>query len=184
MRDCSQHGVVPIDAIDGAGLTRRLAFIELMELLEFNVLRLDPPGGLPAAPPGDLIGTLDWWLGRSVEPPSARAGPIEDHAVYICSTTRALRQAVLPADDTLVHLADAAETAGPLPGAQGVRLYATARAPRVRPPASADARPPYLRVDLTTLLSRVVVPARLPQHMFELIQSVVRSRVWVDVVRP
>ncbi len=189
MSDGSEIVPNPVfNATDCVGLTRRLAFIELMELLEFSVLRLDPPSaGLSPAPLTELIGTQDWRLAEGGEAPPSSAERDEDHAVYIYSTTDALREAVLPAEDTLVRLDSAAAVSGDsLPSApdmHGVRLSASARGPQTWPRVQTRARRPTLRVDLTRLLSRVVVPTARPHHMFELVQSVVRSRVWIDVVR-
>ncbi|MGE8687955.1 MAG: hypothetical protein ACN6PJ_12515 [Achromobacter sp.] len=180
--------------VDGSDLSasidvmRKLPFIELMELLEFSVLRLDSPQACRPEPArAGLIGTLDWWFWTSPgECASARADA-SDVAVYICSSTAALKEAVLPDGDTLLDFGRLAGEARPVRAggeARGLRLYASAFPGRRGRGRAGAADRATLRVDLKALLSRVVVPARVPQHLFELVASLVRSRVWVDVVRP
>lgn len=167
---------------------RKLAFIELMELLEFSVLRLDSPQACRPEPArAGLIGTLDWWFSASPAECASACADASDVAVYICSSTAALKEAVLPDGDTLLDFGRLAGEARPMRAvgeARGLRLYATAHPGRRGEERVGAARQVTLRVDLKALLSRVVVPAQVPQHMFELVASVVRSRVWVDVVRP
>ncbi|CAB5511981.1 hypothetical protein LMG26857_01270 [Achromobacter anxifer] len=182
-------------------LMRKLAFVELMELLEFSVLRLDrPQAGRPGPAPEGLIGTQDWWFapassacapahaadaeGSDTDTPDAAA---PDVAVYVCSSQAALREAVLPDGDTQLDFGRLAGEGGAAragDAARGLRLYATADPGRCGELRARAMDRLALRVDLKALLSRVVVPARVPQHIFELVASVVRSRVWVEVVRP
>lgn len=172
-------------------LMRKLAFVELMELLEFSVLRLDRPQAARPGPAG-LIGTQDWWFPSApsvcaldgVDTPDAAA---PDIAVYVCSSPAALKDAVLPDGYTQLGFRRLASEAGSVrakDAALGLRLYATTDPGRCGKRRARAADRVALRVDLNVLLGRVVVPARVPQHMFELVASVVRSRVWVDVVRP
>ncbi|WP_454673479.1 hypothetical protein [Achromobacter pestifer] len=171
----------------GSDLMRRLAFIELMELLEFSVLRLDSPAyGARASRDAGLIGTLDWWFPDPQPPQDAHAQSLEGHTVYIFSTAAALRDAVLPSDDTVVHFDSPADVCAPGPDGEtsGIRMVAKTRGKSVAAPRPQAGRPPFLRVDVNTLLRRVVVPRGLPQHLFDVVSSLVRSRVWVDVVRP
>ncbi len=172
-------------------LMRKLAFVELMELLEFSVLRLDrPQTGRPGPAPAGLIGTQDWWFAPAspaCAPADAPDAAAPDAAVYVCSSQAALKEAVLPDGDTQLDFGRLAGEGGPARGedaARGLRLYAMADPGRCGELRARAMDRVALRVDLKALLSRVVVPARVPQHVFELVASVVRSRVWVDVVRP
>ncbi|SAI69472.1 Uncharacterised protein [Bordetella ansorpii] len=164
------------DSSASVRVMRCLPFLELMELLEFSRLRLDPPAVAPTRAPGMVLGTQEWLC-----PDAADALPAtQAFDVYVCSTLAALHDAVLPPDDTQLHF-DMSAHAGTAPPAS--------RAHRVRLCAVASARPrrkrtlPYLRVDLGTLIQRIVVPARMPANVFELVQQVVRTRLWIDVAR-
>lgn len=182
----SNHGAKAAQA-EHMDVTLKVAFIELMELLEFSVLRLNSPDAVPSMlRQHELIGTLDWQFPELSELPEYREASSHDHSVYICSTTAALRDAVLPADDTDVRFESAVVSGrrGIAPqDARGIRLSATTRRESSSISQISCTKPAYLRVDLNKLLRGVVVPSRLPQQTFELVQSVVRSRVWVDVVR-
>ena len=160
----------------GVCVMRRLPFLELMELLEFSRLRLDPPAAAPTRATGLVLGTQDWLC-----PDAAGTLPAtEAFDVYVCSTLAALHDAVLPPDDTRLHfdMSTHAQTAPTASRTHHVRLCAVASARPRRKRAL-----PYLRVDLGTLIQRIVVPAKVPAHVFELVQQVVRTRLWIDVAR-
>ncbi len=140
-------------------LMRRLPFIEFMELLEFSHLRFEPPE--PAAGAA-LLGTLEWRNG-----PQHDAG--DTSGIYVCSTLEALRDAVLSPEAAEIHIDS--------PARGRIRLRAIARH------RSAAARPPCIRVDLSALIRRVLVPAAAPAHLYDLVRHVVMTRLWIEVAR-
>lgn len=144
---------------DALAVAHGLSFVELMELLEFSCLRLEAPA------PGDnaaLIGTQEWR--RTLD-----GSALEPSCVYICSTLAALKHAVLPPADAELRI--------DIPSSGQVRLMATMRRRPAAPP------PRRLRVDLQTLIRRVMVPAKAPASLYELVRHVVQGRLWVEVAR-
>lgn len=143
---------------------RPLAFVELMELLEFNLLRFDSPDDTPADARSDpaLVGVQDWMC----EAPEHELPPSD---VYVCSTLGALQQALLPPEDTQLRIDIQPENT--------VRLQAIQHTELPTAPLSS------LRVDLPALIQRVLVPAGTPTSLYELVQHVVKTRLWVDVSR-
>lgn len=140
-------------------VVRELAFVELIELLEFSHLRFDPP--LPASG-SPLVGTQEWL--RRIDGASS-----DPAAVYVCTTLDALRDAVLAPEH--------AELMIDMPTQGRVRLRALSK-----PPGQA-ALQACVRVDLRALIRRVLVPASAPAHLFELVKHVVMTRLWVEVAR-
>lgn len=152
---------------------RSLPFLELIELLEFSRLRLDPPPAQALKSPDALLGTQDWLCAASAVP----LPPTQDFEVYVCSTLSALETAVLPPDDTRLHV-DPPVAAAHEASVSRLRLCATGPQRKRKRRAL-----PHVRVDIAALIQRVMVPATVPNHVFELIQQVVRTRLWVDVAR-
>lgn len=155
-------------------IVRRLPFVELMELLEFDRLRLDPPVRASGAEARrEVIGTQEW-----LRPEVTPAADARESDVYICSTLKALRESILPPDGALLHF-DLAGSAVPRPERFSIDRV------RIRMVGSARARrwQPRLRVDLRALIQKVWVPATSAPDLFELVQRVVSSRIWVDVIR-
>ncbi|WP_454691414.1 hypothetical protein [Achromobacter aloeverae] len=156
-------------------MVRRLPFVELMELLEFDRLRLDPPPAGRRGPAGrGTIGTQEWLRSGA----TACAAPARESDVYICSTLMALHESILPPDDALLHFDVVGSDAGPPENFSIDRV-------RIRMVGSVRARHrrPLLRVDLRSLIQQVLVPPASAPDLFELVQRVVRSRIWVDVIR-
>jgi len=162
---------------DTHDVARRLSFVDLVDLLEFSRLKVDPPARRAAAVRGGtVIGTLDW------VPPGQWRGCADAGAsdVYVCSTVAALQDAILLPKGTWLHVAP-----GPArPKGSSSRASAgTVRIQALRAGRHDRQSDPYLFVDLNALVRRVVVPAGAPPRLFELVKRVVMARVWVDVVR-
>ncbi|MCD0500562.1 hypothetical protein LP085_27185 [Achromobacter sp. MY14] len=146
-----------VDEPGALTVVRELAFVELIELLEFSHLRLDASAqGSGTA----WVGTQEWQ--RRIDGKSSAPG-----AVYVCTTVEALRDAVLAPEH--------AELKIDMPTQSRVRL----RTLSTRQGASQAC----LRVDLQALIRRVLVPASAPAHLFELVKHVVMTRLWVEVAR-
>lgn len=143
----------------GRLIVRRLRFVEFMELLEFSHLRFEEPAGM--AQPA-LIGTQEWRCRVECD-----ASDTSD--IYVCSTLEALHNAVLVPEDAELDI-DA--TSG-----GKVRLRAVAKQGPARP------RPPWVRVDLHTLIHRVMVAGAAPAHLYELVRHLVMTRLWIEVGR-
>jgi len=140
-------------------VVRALPFVEFIELLEFSHLRFDlPEHGSTTT----LVGSQEWL--RDIREESAQPG-----SVYVCTTLDALHQAVLAPDN--------AELSIDMPSDSRVRLRALSRQ------RGRAAPEPCVRVDLQTLIRRVLVPASAPAHLFDLVRRVVMTRLWVDVAR-
>ncbi|AZS77035.1 hypothetical protein ELS24_00480 [Achromobacter spanius] len=138
-------------------VVRELAFVELIELLEFSHLRLDAS---PQEAGTAWVGTQEWQ--RRIDGESSAPG-----AVYVCTTLDALHDAVLAPEH--------AELKIDMPTQSRVRL----RTLSTRQGASQAC----LRVDLQALIRRVLVPTSAPTHLFELVKHVVMTRLWVEVAR-
>ncbi len=136
---------------------RELAFVELIELLEFSRLRLDAPIQGAGTP---WVGTQEWL--RRIEGESSDPG-----AVYVCTTLDALHDAVLAPEH--------AELKIDMPTQSRVRLRTLSTRQGVSQAC--------LRVDLQALIRRVLVPASAPAHLFDLVKHVVMTRLWVEVAR-
>ncbi|VGO10896.1 hypothetical protein AMB3_3084 [plant metagenome] len=151
---------------------RGLSFVELIEMLEFSRLRLDPPVAKQCRRDRPVIGTQEWMLSTR---PRKR---VEPSAVYVCSTLTSLHESLLPPEDAML---DFSVPTNPTPAARSLRdkrmqLFALARRSGTERPSL-----PYLRVDLASLIQRVIVPKEAPPDLFELVDRVVRARIWVDV---
>jgi hypothetical protein len=154
-----------------SAIARSLSFVELIDLLEFSRLRLDPPTSVQSRRNHPVIGTQEWML------PGSPRGKRDPSDIYVCSTVDCLHDSLLPPDGALLDfsLSDPTPEARPRPGKR-LRLFALARSERPAPPAL-----PYLRVDLQSLIRKVIVPKEAPKELFELVERVVRARIWVDV---
>ncbi|OZI40419.1 hypothetical protein CEG14_01230 [Bordetella genomosp. 1] len=142
-------------------VVRKIPFVELVELLEFNRLRFDVVGSSKRSA---LLGVQEWQCGVCDEQASPPDG------VYVCSTVEALQKAVLPPDDTQLQI--------DLSSKRRIKLRALKAHARGGSP-----RPTSLRVDVQALISKVLVPAQAPAHLFEIVKHVVVSRLWVEVAR-
>lgn len=149
----SQHGT------EAQAIARRLAFVEFMELLEFSRLRFEQP---ETGASKTLIGTQEWL--RRIE-----RDALDTSGVYVCTTLDALHAAVLPPADTELKI--------DMPSRGKVRLRALFRR------RDSLAPQPCLRVDIQTLIRRVLVPAGAPAHLYDLVRHVAMTRLWVDVSR-
>jgi len=150
-------------AEDKLTVVRPLPFVELMELLEFSRLRLEHDSEPDSLSRGAaVVGSQDWI--RATDEKSFDAAD-----VYVCSTVGALQDAALLPENTQLRIKVASK---------GVRLQALQRRPLDK-----LKQMPCLRVDLPALIHRVIVPEKIPAHLFELIRHVVLARIWVDVVR-
>ncbi|MFJ1301855.1 hypothetical protein ACILG0_17960 [Pseudomonadota bacterium AL_CKDN230030165-1A_HGKHYDSX7] len=141
-------------------VVRKIPFVELVELLEFNRLRFDVVGSSQKSP---LLGVQEWTCGVHDE----QAHP---DGVFVCSTLDAIQKAVLPPEDTQLQIDVSSK--------RGIKLRALKS-----DGARGAPRPTSLRVDVQALISKVLVPAHAPAHLFELIKHVVVSRLWVEVAR-
>lgn len=141
-------------------VVRKIPFVELVELLEFNRLRFDVVGSSQRSP---LLGVQEWTC-------DFRDEQSHPDGVYVCSTLDAIQKAVLPPEDTQLQIDVSSK--------KGIKLRALKS-----DAASGASRPTSLRVDVQALISKVLVPAHAPAHLFELIKHVVVSRLWVEVAR-
>ena len=164
---------------------RAIPFVELMDLLEFSRLRLEAPLH-PVAHDliqASVIGTQDWIYAGQDDIPAVATGDTAD--IYICSTTDALLQAVLPGDETLVRVDPVVryrhdiDTDRSLTALRGITLSLATLSDGAPDPGPQH----YVRVDLNALISRVIVAPGVDADLFELVNRVVRSRIWVDVSR-
>ena len=159
-----QPGHSPEDISAQATVMRPFPFVELVELLEFNRLRLDAPQTDTTAGNGDpIVGTQDWLLGGA-------DSAADNCDVFVCSTVGALQHALFPPEDTQLRIDMSTEN----------RLQVRAVQPATQ---RSDDDSTWLRVDIHALIRRVLVPATAPAHLYDLIKHIVVARLWVDVAR-
>ena len=141
-------------------VVRKIPFVELVELLEFNRLRFDTVGHSTQGP---LLGVQAWSCGVVSEQD-------QHDGVYVCSTLGALQQAVLPPDDTELQIDVSSRNRIELRALEAGMLRSSSR-------------PTCLRVDIQALINKVLVPSHAPAHLYEIVKHVVVSRLWVEVAR-
>lgn len=193
----------------GRKIFKYLSFYELVELLKFNqafFMQADHPQceelfSKDIVPDFETksITLQSWSLAADDALTEWRAGHSPHPGVCIVSTVRALSQSLFTDDATRIYIEFArpparteekAWRASPtrrrtktLPYTQSEGLHAIAISRRSHAPASLSPAGMHLLVDLRSLLSEVVIPARAPARFVKLVTKLVQESTWVTVTR-